>query len=464
MIGVLLLATGSPVAAQKDKSGSLSPDEAHDRRVHAALYKVTLEGVEMFNSGRHTAAAHYFQAAATSLAPFLDHRRELQEGLQKALADAEEEPNAVRRARILHAALLSASNNTLEPMIIIPRPDKDTTLWERLGGEKGVTRIINDFVDAALRNREVNFTRNNAFLQTDEQVKKLKRQLVELTSALGKGPYKYPGRSMREIHKDMSITDAEFEALRMDLHFALSSNGVKATDVIFILAGYDSTRPDIVTVHSKRPKKNPPRVQATLWDKLGGEEGVTKTMGDLVDLLVKDKRVNLSRNGKYLKRPAEIAALKRQFVALASAAGKGKEQYEGKTMLDAHKGMGITDDEFDAFVEDLEKALLKNNVEPEAILVVKRLVEDKRTDIVEKPRKNVGPVKKTKPAATSGQTDSRRSGDLGGRSGGAKKEAERVGGSPVEVILVLFEVSSVVFNFPISLYGAACAIGGMGRK
>jgi hemoglobin len=463
MIGAFLLATGSLAAAEKGKSGPLSR-ETHDRRVHAALYKVTLEGVEMFNGGRHTAAAYYFQAAATSLAPFLDHRPELQEALQKALADAEEEPSAVRRARILHAALLRASDKTLEPMIVdhLQRPGKDTTLWERMGEEKGVTRIIDDFVEAALRNYKVNFTRDKMFLKTPEEVKKLKRQLVELTSALGKGPYKYNGRSMREIHKNMRITDAEFDALRVDLRLALLSNGVAPTDVAFILAGYDSTRPDIVTVKSESPKKKL-LVQPTLWDELGGEEGVTKIMSDLTDLLVKDKRVNLSRNGKYLKTKAEIDALKRQFVTLASAVGKGKEEYKGRTMLDAHKGMGITDDEFDAFVEDLGKALLKNNVKPTTIFLLKQLVENKRKDIVEKPRKNAGPVKKTKPAEASGQIDSRRPGDQGVQLGGEKKTAERVEGFPFEFLLALF-IFPGVEQAMLSLYAVVCAFGGMGRK
>jgi hemoglobin len=225
---------------------------------------------------------------------------------------------------------------------------------------------------------------------------------------------------MQEIHEKMRITDAEFDALRVELHLALSSHGVQAADVLFILAGFDSTRPNIVKVQGARPA-NPLPLPGTPWEELGGEKGVTKIMDELIDRLIEDKRVNFSRNGQYLKTPAEIAALKRQFVALASAVGKGKHPYKGRSMLDAHKGMGITDAEFNAFVEDLETVLHNNNVKRTTIILLKQLVESKRKDIVEKPQKNgekpqtnSRPLKETKPAEAAGRAERERSTDSAG--------------------------------------------------
>src|SRR5262249_30625233 len=121
------------------------------------------------------------------------------------------------------------------------------------------------------------------YLQNPEDVKKLKRHLVELTSALGKGPLKYDGRSMKEIHKNMRITDAEFDELRKELRIALLSNRVNNEDVAFILAGYDNTHDDIVTVKGEpRPLGFLP-LPGTLWAELGGEEGVTTMVGELID-------------------------------------------------------------------------------------------------------------------------------------------------------------------------------------
>jgi hemoglobin len=427
-IGAGLLATGARLDAADDHS--LSP-AVQNRRVHAALYKVTLEGVELFNSGQRTAAYYHFKAAATSLAPFLNYRREVQEALHKALAEAEDEPDLATRARILGEAMVRASDKTLEPVIARirlpekgdPKPD---TLWGRLGGEEGVTRIIDDFVEGALANRKINFTRDNAYLQNPEDVKKLKRHLIELTSALGKGPYKYRGRSMQEIHEKMRITDAEFDALRVELHLALSGNGVQAADVLFILAGYDSTRANIVKVNDKptpvvkgQPGLKLPGPPSVLKD-LGGEQGVTKMMDQLIDRLIEDKRVNFTRDGKYLNTPAEIAALKGQFVALAIAVCTGKD-YKGRSMFDAHKGMGITDAEFNAFVEDLGTVLRRNEVKPATIILLKELVESKRKDIVEKPEKVGGPVKQAKPVQASGPAD-----------------RPRADGSPGDILLAYF--------------------------
>jgi hypothetical protein len=122
-------------------------------------------------------------------------------------------------------------------------------------------------------------------------------------------------------------------------------------------------------------------------------------MSDLVDRLVKDKNVNFSRGGKYPMTPERVGHLKQQFFTLALAIDKGREAYKGKSMLGAHKGMGITDAEYNAFLDDLEQVLREHNVAPLDILLARKLVESKREDIVENQGKAAGQPGEAPPRA-----------------------------------------------------------------
>src|SRR5262249_34081513 len=130
-------------------------------------------------------------------------------------------------------------------------PPKDTTLWERLGGESNVKKVVNEFVAAAAKDPKVDFFRGGKFPLDEAGVAKLKKLLIEQISSVSGGPYKYTGRTMKEVHKGMGITDAQFDALAGHLKKALevtcaTPDGAKAVmDVI------GSTRKDIV-----EPKKD----------------------------------------------------------------------------------------------------------------------------------------------------------------------------------------------------------------
>ena len=57
-----------------------------------------------------------------------------------------------------------------------------------------------------------------------------------------------------------------------------------------------------------------------------------------------------------------MAHFKQMLVDQICEASGGPCKYTGKSMPDAHKGMNITDADFDALVEDLQKALVADGV------------------------------------------------------------------------------------------------------
>ena len=96
--------------------------------------------------------------------------------------------------------------------------------------------------------------------------------------------------------------------------------------------------------------------QTSLYDRLGGKDAITAVVDDFVGNVAADKRIN----GFFAK--ANIPNLKRNLVDQICQASGGPCAYTGKDMRTAHKGMGITDADFNALVEDLVKSLDKFKV------------------------------------------------------------------------------------------------------
>ena len=120
------------------------------------------------------------------------------------------------------------------------------SLYDRIGGQAALTKVVDDFVARAAANPKVNFLRNGKFAASDAFVTTLKMHLVNfLGSALG-GPQKYTGRTMKESHKGMGITQAEFNALAGDLQAVLEANKVPKAELDEIMKIAASTAPDIV--------------------------------------------------------------------------------------------------------------------------------------------------------------------------------------------------------------------------
>jgi hemoglobin len=93
-----------------------------------------------------------------------------------------------------------------------------------------------------------------------------------------------------------------------------------------------------------------------LYDRLGGQGAIQAVVDDFIANVAADARIN--------KRfaNADIPRLKTKLVEQICEASGGPCKYTGATMLDAHRGMNITDAEFTALVEDLVKSLDKFKV------------------------------------------------------------------------------------------------------
>ena len=165
----------------------------------------------------------------------------------------------------LIGSLLSARAQTsrIEPVDVEAQP---------LGSN--VRRVIDDFVAMAANDPKVDFTRGGKHPIDEAGVKRIKQLLLELISQESGGPYKYSGKSMKEAHRGMGITDAQFNAAAEHLRHALAKNKAAPADIDLLLKAIGTTRSDVVESKNskvdegKKPQKKPPEklvIGTILW-------------------------------------------------------------------------------------------------------------------------------------------------------------------------------------------------------
>ncbi|HEX6933400.1 MAG TPA: group 1 truncated hemoglobin [Streptosporangiaceae bacterium] len=92
-------------------------------------------------------------------------------------------------------------------------------------------------------------------------------------------------------------------------------------------------------------------MERSLYDRLGGTDAITAVIRAVVDRELKDNRIN-----RKFARTNEDRLIK-EFVDLICQATGGPRKYTGRDMTQAHHNMGVTNGEFQAFVEDVVAVL-----------------------------------------------------------------------------------------------------------
>jgi hemoglobin len=101
----------------------------------------------------------------------------------------------------------------------------------------------------------------------------------------------------------------------------------------------------------------------SLYKRLGGREGIATVVNDFTANMAADPRVNIRFKDT---KPADLDRFKSNLADQICEATGGPCSYLGKDMKTAHKDMRITEEEWNATVENLVKALDKNNVAAQA--------------------------------------------------------------------------------------------------
>jgi len=99
-----------------------------------------------------------------------------------------------------------------------------------------------------------------------------------------------------------------------------------------------------------------PAAANTLYEQLGGKPAIEKVIKDFVGYVAKDNRIN------FFFAKTNIPHLEKMLVEQVCEGTGGPCKYTGLSMKQAHKGMNINTAQFNALVEDLQKAMDANSV------------------------------------------------------------------------------------------------------
>lgn len=92
----------------------------------------------------------------------------------------------------------------------------DKSLFERLGGSSGIVALADEIVALHMENPIIK-VRFRPYLETPDKLAIVKKHLCAFLEAGSGGPAKYEGRTMRDTHRGMNISAAEYMAAVDDI-------------------------------------------------------------------------------------------------------------------------------------------------------------------------------------------------------------------------------------------------------
>ncbi|KAB2856059.1 MAG: group 1 truncated hemoglobin [Anaerolineae bacterium] len=126
----------------------------------------------------------------------------------------------------------------------------------------------------------------------------------------------------------------------------------------------------------------PTQANNTLYERLGGVYSIAAVVDDFIDRIMVDARLNINPRVDEAHHRVTAAGFKYLVTELVCQATGGPQQYTGRTMLDSHHHLLISNQEWQAFADDFQQTLDKFEVPPQEQDELKALVESTRPDIV----------------------------------------------------------------------------------
>jgi hemoglobin len=135
------------------------------------------------------------------------------------------------------------------------KPAKGPSLYERLGGINNIAVLIDDVIERSYVN-EV-FAANPMIEEAHRRFPKAvyKYNATSLACMVMGGPQKYTGRSMKDAHQHLKVSEREWQELMVIFHDSMNSFRVPEKEQKEIMGIIESTKGDIVVPSPKTAAK-----------------------------------------------------------------------------------------------------------------------------------------------------------------------------------------------------------------
>jgi hemoglobin len=123
----------------------------------------------------------------------------------------------------------------------------------------------------------------------------------------------------------------------------------------------------------------------TLYDRLGGVYNIATVGDDFIDRVMTDQRLNANPRVDEAHHRVSPAGFKYLATEMVCWAAGGPQKYSGRSMGDSHRHLMITEEEWQAFMDDFQQTLEKFQVPQPEQEELKAIVESTKESIVVRP-------------------------------------------------------------------------------
>ena len=120
----------------------------------------------------------------------------------------------------------------------------------------------------------------------------------------------------------------------------------------------------------------------TLYERLGGVYSIAAVVDDFIDRVMTNPILNANRAVDEAHHRVSAAGFKYYVTEMVCSATGGPQNYTGRSMLESHRHLKITESEWDAFCKDFDDTMAKFNVPEAEHKELFAIVESTKGDIV----------------------------------------------------------------------------------
>lgn len=265
---------------------------------------------------------------------------------------------------------------------------KQRSLYERLGGVHGIAAVVDNFINRIGKNETVLANKKVVEKIVQHGPAAIKFQVTAFMCKAAGGPQKYVGQNMLAAHKELGISDAEWESSGADFVAAMNDAKVPMAEQQDVLKMFASLKHDIVNIDQKREAKMMTvKVSPTsLYARLGGLDAIAAAVDEFVNQLATDPILVSNPNTVKALTSGKVsgAGLKYLVTEQVCQAAGGPQKYSGRSMKDSHKDIGISEKEWEAGAAIFKRVLDKFNVPAKEQNELFAIIGSTKKDIVKK--------------------------------------------------------------------------------
>jgi hemoglobin len=165
---------------------------------------------------------------------------------RKILTPRWAEEQDMKRVRIGTLAVTFGLGISLSPVVSAQQSGVQSPLYDRLGGLKGITGVVDDFINRLVANQTLNKNPAIDAGRRNSPPPYLKFQVSQMVCEVSGGPCKYTGKAMKESHAHLNISEKEWDVMVREFKKSLAKFKVAEAEQKELLAIVGKTKADIV--------------------------------------------------------------------------------------------------------------------------------------------------------------------------------------------------------------------------